>query len=71
MEYSTALRRLMSIFTTGIRNGNIIIDETVRMQLIEWFVSQPGFIQSVFTEFMNGIGIDKEDLSILQAAYCQ
>ncbi len=71
MEYSTALRSLMSIFATGIRNGSIIIDETVRMQLIEWFVSQPTFIQSIFPEFMNGIGADKGDLSILQVAYCQ
>lgn len=71
MEYSTALRSLMSIFTTGIRNGSVIIDETVRMQLIEWFVSQPAFIQSIFPEFMNGIGRDEGDLSILQVAYCQ
>lgn len=71
MEYSTALRSLMSIFATGIRNGSIIIDETVRMQLIEWFVSQPAFIRSVFPEFINGIEADGGDLSILQAAYCQ
>lgn len=71
MEYSTALRGLMSIFATGIRNGRIIIDETARMQLIEWFVSQPAFIQSIFPEFLNGIGTDDGDLSILQTAYCQ
>lgn len=71
MEYSTALHSLMSIFATGIRNGNITIDETVRMQLVEWFVSQPLFIQSIFPEFMNDICIDKGELSILQAAYCQ
>lgn len=71
MEYSTALRSLMSIFVTGISNGIIIIDETVRMQLIEWFVSQPAFIRSIFPEFMDGIGADEGDLSILQAAYCQ
>jgi hypothetical protein len=41
------------------------------MQLIEWFVSQPAFIQSIFPEFMNGIGADEGDLSILQVAYCQ
>ena len=66
MEYSTALRRLMSIFATGIRNGSIIIDETVHMQLTEWFVSQPAFIQFIFPEFMNGIGIVERDLSILR-----
>lgn len=71
MEYSTALRSLMCIFATGVRSGRITIDETVRMQMIEWFVSQPAFIQSIFPEFMSGIGTDEGDLSILSAVYCQ
>lgn len=71
MEYSTAFRSLMSIFVTGVRNGSIIINETVRMQLIEWFISQSAFIQSVFPEFMNGFGADKGNLSILSVVYCQ
>lgn len=71
MEFSTALRSLMSIFVTGIRDGNITIDETIRMQLIGWFVSQPAFIRAIFPEFMNGIGVDGEDSSILSVAYCQ
>ena len=71
MEYTTAPRSLMSIFATGIRNGNIMIDETVRMQLIGWVVSQPAFIQSIFPGFINDIGVDQGDLSILQTAYCQ
>ncbi len=37
---------------TGIRNGSITIDETVRMQLIDWFVSQPAFIRAIFPEFI-------------------
>ena len=71
MEYSTALRSLMCIFATGVRNGDITINETVRMQLIEWFVSQPAFIQSIFPEFMSGIEADQGDLSILSVVYCQ
>lgn len=71
MELSTALRSLMSIFATGIRNGSITIDETVRMQLIGWFVSQPAFIRAIFPEFMSDIGIDEEDSSILSVAFCQ
>ena len=71
MEYTTAPRSLMSIFATGIRNGNIMIDETVRMRLIGWVVSQPAFIQSIFPGFINDIGVDQGDLSILQTAYCQ
>lgn len=71
MEYTTALQSLMTIFVTGIRNGRIIIDETVRMQLIGWFVSQPAFIQSIFPGFMSGIAQDEGDLSILPVEYCQ
>lgn len=47
MEYFTAFRSLMSIFVTGVRNGSIIINETVRIQLIEWFIFQSAFIQSI------------------------
>ena len=70
MEYSTALHSLMSIFATGFRNGSITIDKTVRMQLVEWFVSQLAFIRSIFPGFLNDICVDKEELSILQATFC-
>lgn len=71
MELSRALCSLMSIFVTGIRNGSITIDETVRTQLIGWFVSQPAFIQAIFPEFIVDIGIDDGDTSVLSAVYCQ
>ncbi|MCI9359144.1 MAG: hypothetical protein HFH59_16995 [Lachnospiraceae bacterium] len=71
MELTAALRSLMSIFTTGIQNGRISIDETVRIQLIEWFVSQPAFIQSVFPEFVKYIGADEAEYAVLAATYCQ
>ena len=71
MELSTALRSLISIFATGIRDGSIIIDETVCEQLIGWFVSQPAFIRAIFPEFMSGIGVDEEDSTILSVACCQ
>lgn len=71
MEFTTALRSLMSIFVTGIRDGSITIDETIRVQLIGWFVSQPAFIQSIFPEFMDRIGADEGDTSILSVEYCQ
>lgn len=70
MEYTTALRGLMSIFATGVGNGNIRIDDSV-YTFDRMFVSQPAFIQSMFPEFMSGIGVDKDDLSILQTVYCQ
>lgn len=71
MELSAALRSLMAIFSTGVRNGSIIIDEPVRIQLIEWFVSQPAFIQAIFPEFIWDIGADDGDVAVLTAAYCQ
>lgn len=71
MELGAALRSLMSIFATGFRDGSITIDETVRMQLVGWFVSQPAFIRAIFPEFIWGIGAGDEDISTLSAAYCQ
>lgn len=52
MGLSTALHRLMSIFATGIKNGSITIDETIRVQLIGWFVFQPAFIPAIFPGFI-------------------
>lgn len=71
MELSTALHSLMSIFATGIKNGSITIDETIRMQLIGWFVSQPAFIQAIFHGFIWEIGENDGDAPVLSAAYCQ
>lgn len=56
----------MSIFVIRFRNGSIIIDESEHMQLIERFVSQSAFIQSIFPGFMNDIEADERNLSILQ-----
>lgn len=71
MEFTTALRSLMSIFATGIRDGRISIDETVRIQLVGWFVSQPAFIRAVFPGFLECIGADEEECAVLAAACCQ
>ncbi len=71
MELSTALRSLMSIFATGIGDGRITIDETVRVQLIGWFISQPAFIQALFPGFICDIDVDDGYVCNLQAAYCQ
>lgn len=71
MELQTALRSLMAIFVTGIRDGSITIDETIRVQLVGWFVSQPTFIRAIFPEFIWDIGAGDGDISTLSAAYCQ
>lgn len=53
MELSSALKHLLSIFAKGIRDGSITIDETIRIQLVAWFVSQPKFIQALFPAFLD------------------
>ncbi len=70
MELSTALRSFVSVFGIGIRNGSITIDETVRIHLIGWFVSQQAFIQAMFPEFICDIDADDGDMPTLSAAYC-
>ncbi len=53
MELSCALKHLLSIFVKGIRDGSVTIDESIRIQLVAWFVSQPKFIQALFPAFLD------------------
>ena len=48
MELADSLRMLFDILLTGIRQGAVRIDEAVRVQLLNWFCSQPRFIQTLF-----------------------
>ena len=48
MELSDSLRMLFDILLTGIRQGTVRIDEAVRVQLLNWFCSEPRFIQTLF-----------------------
>ena len=47
IELSDALKRLVSIIADGLANGTITMDESSRIEIIEWYVSQPAFIQSI------------------------
>ena len=53
IELSEALQLLLSIFCDDLKCGAIRIDESVRAQLIAWFVSQPCFIQALFPTFLS------------------
>jgi hypothetical protein len=53
MELSDSLRMLFDILLTGIRSGTVRIDEAVRVQLLNWFCSQPRFIQTLFRPFFS------------------
>lgn len=47
VELSEALERLLTIFVNGIQDGRVKIDESVRKELLDWYVSQPKFIQKL------------------------
>ena len=50
LELSTALASILSLFVEGIRKGTVIITEAFRLQLVNWYVSQPRFIKALFPE---------------------
>ncbi len=52
IELSTALRSLLKILCEGIKNRAITITNEIKMQLINWFVSQPAFIKVLYSDFM-------------------
>lgn len=56
MELSQALKRLMTIFLTGLNEGTIKITEAVRIELIEWYVSQPSFIKVLCRNLVDEVG---------------
>ena len=47
MELSTALKQLLTLLASGLENHAITITSEVKSQLINWFVSQPAFIQAL------------------------
>ena len=50
LELSTAVASIFSLFVEGIRKGTVIITEAFRLQLVNWYVSQPRFIKALFPE---------------------
>lgn len=57
IELSEALERLLAIFMEGLKNGTVKIDESVRKELIDWYVSQPIFIQRLCAKQLDDAGI--------------
>ena len=51
MELSTALKQLLEILVNGLKNQMITITSEIKSQLIDWFVSQPAFIQALCPDF--------------------
>ena len=57
IELSEALERLLAIFMEGLQNGTVQIDESVRRDLLDWYVSQPMFIQKLCAQQLDAAGI--------------
>lgn len=51
MELSTALKQLLEILVNGLGNQMITSTSEIKSQLINWFVSQPAFIQALCPDF--------------------
>ncbi len=52
MDLTTALRDLMEIISTGVKDGSVSLSASARAKLVSWYLSQPHFIQALFPDFM-------------------
>ena len=57
IELADALRSLLALFVAGMKSGAVKIDETIRVQMISWFTSQPTFIRILFPSFLTESGL--------------
>ena len=64
MELSQALKSLLEIFASGLRDGSIHVSESIRVQLVEWFFSQPRFIQAIFPAFLSESGLAPDAVAV-------
>ena len=60
IELSDALEKLLSIMAEGLANGTITMSGSVRIEILDWYVSQPTFIQSICREQMIRAGFIAE-----------
>lgn len=57
IELSEALNKLVSIIVEGLANGTIQMEESVRKEILNWYVSQPNFIQLICGKQMADAGL--------------
>ena len=57
IELSDALERLLAIFVDGLVAGTVTIEESIRQDLLDWYISQPVFIQKLCCRSMIDAGI--------------
>ncbi len=51
MELITALKQLLEILVSELKNRAITILKEIKSQLINWFISQPAFIRTLYSDF--------------------
>lgn len=57
IELANALENLVSIIAEGLVNGTIQMAESVRKELLDWYVSQPAFIRCLCQRQMEKSGL--------------
>ena len=57
IELSEALERLLEIFIEGIEKGTVKIDESIRKELLDWYISQPAFIRKMCSSILTESGL--------------
>ena len=56
IELTDALERIVSIIAEGLSNGTITMEDSARVQILDWYTSQPVFIQNICKESMAHAG---------------
>ena len=57
IELSGALNKLVAIIADGLANGKIQMEKSVRGEILNWYISQPNFIQSICQKQMEDAGL--------------
>ena len=57
LEFSEAFKRLMTLFVNGLKEGTITMTENIRIELLDWYTSQPAFIQAFCYDLLNNLSM--------------
>lgn len=57
IKLSEALGKLVSIIMDGLSNGTLHMDESVRGEVLDWYVSQPNFIRLICGKQLAALGL--------------
>ena len=57
IELVDALEQLISLISDGVSNGTIHMNESVRKELSNWYVSQPAFIRCICQKQLEKAGL--------------